>query len=515
MKRQYFGYIRVSTQKQGEKGVSLSEQREAILQYAYQEGLTVVEWFEERVTAAKRGRSGFDDMLRRLRAGEAEGAIVHKIDRGARNLKDWADLGELVDAGIDFKVAAGGIDLHSRSGRLSADIQAVVAADYVRNLREETRKGIYGRLKQGIYPFAAPIGYLDNGGGKLKTPDPARAPYIRQAFELYSTGNFTLEGLAEHLGQLGLRTRGGRPVNAKRLSEMLNNPFYAGIILIRTSGERFEGKHEPLVSQETFDHVQQVLRGRSSVHQKRNDFLFRRLLRCSKCGYALIGERQKGHVYYRCHSKSCRGTSVREDVVEVSLKDRLRRLQLRPDHTELVKQHLPQGEAEWLGLEQETLDALRLQLAKERGRMERLTDALIDRLIDRETYDRRRAEILASTNSIEQKIQRMEAEYGSVRQMVQEYLELWKSLHSSYEAANAYEKRDLVLTLTSNRFVSGKNVEIELSEPFVTFETELHPTECVHRWDDPRSVAQMIVETMKRMHVTRSPVGETKLGKLG
>lgn len=50
------------------------------------------------------------------------------------------------------------VDLHSRGGRLSADIQSVVAADYVRNLREEAKKGIYGRLKQGFYPMRAPIG---------------------------------------------------------------------------------------------------------------------------------------------------------------------------------------------------------------------------------------------------------------------------------------------------------------------------------------------------------------------
>ena len=49
---------------------------------------------------------------------------------------------------------------------LTADIQAVIAADYVRNLREECKKGIDGRLKQGLTPWAAPIGYLDQGGGK-------------------------------------------------------------------------------------------------------------------------------------------------------------------------------------------------------------------------------------------------------------------------------------------------------------------------------------------------------------
>src|ERR1035441_7119932 len=48
-----FAYTRVSTVKQGEKGVSLQEQKDAILRYAQQHGLEVVRWFEERESAAK------------------------------------------------------------------------------------------------------------------------------------------------------------------------------------------------------------------------------------------------------------------------------------------------------------------------------------------------------------------------------------------------------------------------------------------------------------------------------
>ena len=60
----YFGYIRVSTAKQGEHGVSLQEQKDAILRYAQQHGYEIADWFEERVTAAKRGRPVFTKMLR-------------------------------------------------------------------------------------------------------------------------------------------------------------------------------------------------------------------------------------------------------------------------------------------------------------------------------------------------------------------------------------------------------------------------------------------------------------------
>src|SRR5262249_16284240 len=167
---------------QGEKGVSLQEQHDAIERYAQRNGLKISEWFEERETAAKRGRPIFNKMLKLLNRGKSDGVIIHKIDRSARNLKDWADLGELIDQGIEVHFANESLDLHSRGGRLSADIQAVVASDYIRNLREETRKGFYGRLKQGIYPLPAPLGYLDMGKGKPKELDPTKAPLGQKGF---------------------------------------------------------------------------------------------------------------------------------------------------------------------------------------------------------------------------------------------------------------------------------------------------------------------------------------------
>ena len=195
MEKQYFSYVRVSTTKQGDHGVSLQEQHDAILRYAQRQNLQVVRSFEEQETAAKRGRPVFSEMLRLLKHGSANGVVIHKIDRGARNLKDWADLAELIDIGVEVHFANESLDLNTRGGRLSADIQAVVAADFIRNLREETKKGFYGRLKQGLYPIWAPIGYLDRGGGQAKVPDPRMAGLVREAFDLYATGNFSLPQL--------------------------------------------------------------------------------------------------------------------------------------------------------------------------------------------------------------------------------------------------------------------------------------------------------------------------------
>src|SRR5215472_3588512 len=97
----YLGYIRVSTARQGERGVSLQEQRDAITRYAERNKLQISRWFEERETAAKRGRPVFNEMLKLLRTGKSHGVLIHKIDWSARNMKDWAELGELIDGGVE------------------------------------------------------------------------------------------------------------------------------------------------------------------------------------------------------------------------------------------------------------------------------------------------------------------------------------------------------------------------------------------------------------------------------
>ena len=122
MTTHFIAYTRVSTQKQGTQGVSLQEQRRAITRYAQKHKLIIASWYQEQNTAAKRGRVIFQDVLKKLEANDGKlGLLMHKIDRGARNLRDWADIGELIDSGIKVRFAHDDLDMHTRAGRLTAD----------------------------------------------------------------------------------------------------------------------------------------------------------------------------------------------------------------------------------------------------------------------------------------------------------------------------------------------------------------------------------------------------------
>jgi DNA invertase Pin-like site-specific DNA recombinase len=488
----FFGYVRVSTARQGEQGVSLQQQREAIARHAQRSGLEVAEWFEEQETAAKRGRPVFGRMLTELRKGRARGVIIHKIDRSARNLKDWADLGELIDQGIEVHFANQSLDLNSRGGRLSADIQAVVAADFIRNLREETKKGFYGRLKQGLLPMPAPLGYRNIGSGKPKEPDPQTAPLVRQVFEIYSTARFSCPQLLVEIERLGLRGRSGQPITKNGLSTLLNNPFYMGLIHIGRTGESFAGVHEPLISKALFDRVQDILHGRINTRTQRHDFLFRRRLVCKACRYTLIGETHKSFVYYRCQVRECATTAIREEAVEQALLNRLLMLRLVPDERRYCLEELARLRGDANKRQEEIVSGFQLQLGQIEDRLTRLTDAYIDQLIDKDTFEQRKTTLLMERRQLEDSLAQWQGGKRSEADELQKILERGDSAYSAYNSGNLPEKRELVDTITSNRLLDGKSLEVALNDPFDVIASRCKTSDGSPRRDAPRTFTRLL-----------------------
>lgn len=461
-----FGYIRVSTTKQGSEGVSLVEQKAAIERYAAANTIELVEWFEEQQTAAKRGRPIFGKMLSRLRKGDAVGVVIHKIDRSARNLKDWADLGNLIDQGIDVHFATESLDLHSRGGRLSADIQAVVAADYIRNLREETRKGFYGRLKQGLYPLPAPVGYLDCGKGKPKDIDPIKGPLVKRLFDLYATGRWSLNDLLIEVERMGLRGKRDGNISLTGLCAILHNPFYAGVIKLSRTGETFEGCHRPLITMNHFKAVQDVFAGKRQARAIVHDYPFRRMFQCTGCGYSLIGERQKGTVYYRCHTKGCPTTSVREDTLDERVAAAFKSFQLRDQDCEILYRYLEELRADLVKTKYATLNNHILQLQAADTRLNRLTDTYVDGIIEKDLFEERRAALVVQKRDAQDRMNELQANPQLMADKVAGYLERARTAYPNYENATVWEKRELLESVTSNRSVMRKNVAITLKSPF-------------------------------------------------
>lgn len=488
----YIGYIRVSTVKQGTTGVSLQEQRDAILRFAERNQFPITIWLEEMETAAKQGRPVFSQALKLLRGGKARGIILHKLDRGARNLRDWAAIGELSDQGIEVHFVNESLDLQSRGGRLSADIQAVVAADYIRNLREETRKGFYGRLKQGLYPLRAPLGYVDQGKGKAKTIDPVMGPLVRKAFELYGTARYTLETLGAELHRLGLRNRNGGPVTRNGLSTLLNNPFYTGIIQIQKTNETFIGIHEPIIGKMLFDRVRGVLTGKINTRSKRHNFEFRRMLSCATCQYSLIGERQKGNVYYRCHNKLCPNNSIREDAVGMEMARFFQKFNFNEKEVEYFKAKILKLKTTWATRQEDEARNLNMKLGQIKDRLNRLTDAYLDQALDKTMFEERKKSLLIDQKAAEANLADLIRNGNATPARLDNFLELAGSAGLSHAVAIPEERREMVNIFTSNLVVAGKKIDLKPSLPFQEIANRPNFNCCDLNHDIPRTWDQII-----------------------
>ena len=504
--KKYFAYTRVSTTRQGELGVSLQQQTDAIKQFAARTGLQITQWFEEQETAAKSGRPVFGHMLRRLRRRDATGVIIHKIDRSARNLKDWAELGQLIDQGIEVHVANESLDLTSRGGRLSADIQAVVASDFIRNLREETKKGFYGRLKQGYYPMPAPLGYKDEGGGKTKSIHPVYGGLVREAFHLYATQRYSLNTLTAELEKMGLRSRSGKFVTRNGVHRMLRNSFYIGIIRIAKTRDCFHGLHEPLISKLVFDRVEEILQGKRIRGTTTMVFRYSRLIRCRGCGRSLIGVLKKGHTYYRCQMPAC-PTSLREESIDEHQTQTIGSLVLNPQELGILDLEVSHRRSATNAIRQREVESIQFHLRAIDDRHNRLMDAYVDGLIAKEDFERRKETLQMERFGFEEKLKNVEAGNSTSLTEMEEYVSLVREATLFTRKLFETEFRDWLNRATCHRQAFDKTVDFTMRKPLA--EVSLRPggsngSPCE---DNPATFWQRWLDSLLEIAVKDGPGG--------
>jgi site-specific DNA recombinase len=322
-----FDYLRVSSEGQvrtdyDQDGLSITAQREAAEDKARQLGAEIAGEFSDPGKSAYvdlHKRTGFLSMLDELKhcneneATRVDYVIVWSLSRWARNQKDYWQTRELV--------RQAGAKLVSVSEPMIGDDSA--AAFFTENqyesmqTSENVKRSIYQKAKNGGTYGWTRLGYLndvdrlpDGRRVAIAVPDPERAHFLTHAFKLYASGEYSLSQLATELYHLGLRSRPRkqRPpqkVDTSALQRILRDAYYAGWIVYKrgTPDEQvFQGRHDALIDQDTFDTVQTLLdekRVAGERPQLRQHYL-RGSVFCGDCGQRLtfgISTGKNGHKY--------------------------------------------------------------------------------------------------------------------------------------------------------------------------------------------------------------------------
>lgn len=214
-------YLRVSTDKQADRGVSLDAQRAKVAAYAELYDLELVEVVVDAGASAKTlDRPGLARALGMLRKGEAEALLVVKLDRLTRSVRD---LGELVERhfapGKAALLSVGEqIDTRSAGGRLVLNVLANVSQWEREAIGERTAAAMHHKAACGEFTGGeAPFGWrvVD---GRLE-PVEAEQRVIAEARRLRSAG-VSLRAVARELDAAGMRSRTGRPFAAVQVQRM-------------------------------------------------------------------------------------------------------------------------------------------------------------------------------------------------------------------------------------------------------------------------------------------------------
>ena len=267
-----------------------------------------------------------------------------------------------------------------------------------------------------------------------------------------------------------------------------------GLIQIQKTGESFVGIHEPLLAKTLFDRVQAVLNGKIYARSQRHSFPFRRLLACAGCEYSLIGERQKGRVYYRCHSKPCAGTSITEDTVELDTLKFFERIQFSNDEKAYFQPKVSQMRATSTVRLDEEIKSQNLQSAQIRDRLNRLTDAYLDQALDKPMFEERKRGFQMEQKMVEENLARLNGNAARERDELEKFLEQTNRALLSYGLALPEEKREMVNIFTSNRLVTLKKLDLKPSLAFEAIVNRFENDDCSHQRDIPRTWDKILDE---------------------
>lgn len=404
-------YARKSSESEDRQMLSIEAQLRELEEYAAKEQLQIVASFQEARTARETGRTVFGEMLGLIERGEADGILAWHPDRLARNSVDGGYIIHLIDQGKlkDLRFPTLTFE-NTPQGIFMLSIAFSQSKYYTDNLSENVKRGIRQKLKRGEWSWFAPTGYLNDPKSRNITPDPEKAPIVRQAFELYSTGEYTLDAIKEFLKAQNLRSRTGKIMGKAAVQTMLLNPIYYGVM--RANNEYHEGSFKPLISKQLFDTCQAVMSDRAKPRKGvQNNFPFTGWLKCSYCGCAITCQRQKGHHYYHCTKKkgSCPAKGyLREEKILEQAKKIVEELILPDEWADNMLKELDKREKQSKSKNRTAVQHLRSEKKELKKKLEDLLDMRLDGTITNDEYLTKKNKLVSEKVDLDQKIAKAE-----------------------------------------------------------------------------------------------------------
>lgn len=299
--------IRVSTQEQAQEGYSIPAQKEKCTAFCVARDYIIHDIYTDAgYSGANLNRPGIQRLIQDVKAGLIDVVVVYKLDRLSRSQKDTLFLIEdvFLKNNVDLVSMQESFDTSSPFGRAMVGILSVFAQLERESIRERTMMGQRERAKEGLHHGGrmSPIGYEYEGDSLVINE--FEAAQVRLIYNLFLEGK-SMASIAKYMREAGFRHKYSNYKNTRTVANILSRAVYAGKTKYRN--EYFQGQHEPIITEENWCKVQDMLKRMRDNQVKRSpstDNLLKDILYCDHCK-AKFARRHSGEnrLYYECYSR--------------------------------------------------------------------------------------------------------------------------------------------------------------------------------------------------------------------
>jgi site-specific DNA recombinase len=385
-------YLRVSTPSQvntdyNPEGISIPAQREAGKRKADSLEADIVDEFIEpgRTATSIDKRPAFQEMVNWVKTQkDIDYVIVYHFNRVFRDSVD-AGLTKRDLKKVGTRIVSTVLDMGEspESAMVESIIHAVdqyqsqaSGADIRYKMGQKVKNG--GTVGQAKLGYRNVRDYVDGREIRTIDVDPERGPLVTEAFELFATGQYTATQVLKRLTAAGLtsrptKRRPAQPIQPSTLYDLLADRYYLGYVTY--DGEEYPGRHEPLVTAESFERVQRVLalHGGGGTRQRRHHHWLKGLLWCARCGRRVIITPAKGngglYFYFLCRGRQdrrCDQPYLKVYEVEAAVEHHYATVRLTDDFRARLERGLDDTLRDELG----SLNALKRQLANRAAQLD-------------------------------------------------------------------------------------------------------------------------------------------------
>ena len=459
----YFLYARKSTDEPDRQILSIEAQLAELREYAVKQNLLIVKEFIESKTAKDPGREIFNEMIAAMEQGAAQGIVAWHPDRLCRNSIDGGKIVYLVDTGkiLALKFPTFWFD-PTPQGKFMLSIAFGQSKYYVDNLSENIKRGIRQKLRNGVWPGWAPLGYLNDKNLRTILPDQSKAPLVKRVFDLYATGNYPMAQVRTMINGLGLIGKKNKTLTTSNYQHILNNQIYYG--LLKYKGETYEGTHLPLISKKLFDRCQEVMLSKSKLRTPGlKPFVYRGMFRCGECGCCITMEFKKGRSYMHCSKRKgpCSQRFSRETDIELQLREDIKKVALCSAWASEIIAHLEKEKSESAQAGSAFVKELQDSLVPLAKKLDSLLDMALNGQLTQDEYALKKASLINEKKGIQEKLEALrKKDYDRFTPVIDFFAEA-SHVGELSEKGKPEEIRDFVKKTGSNFRIREKKIAFE------------------------------------------------------